>query len=173
MFSQIHGLPLHPLAVHAAVVFVPLAALLGILFVIPRTRAWARIPFVVVTVGGLLSVFVARQSGLAFFKALHIDQQPAPIPELIAKHQHRANWLLIFMLVFAVIAVAAYYLSRDTEHFTGTLMVSVSAVVVVAALVVAVQTYLVGDIGSKALWNPDGTRNYGAPSVTQHLAPTR
>ena len=42
--KEFHGLPVHALAVHAAVVFVPLAALLAILFVVPRTRAWAALP---------------------------------------------------------------------------------------------------------------------------------
>ena len=51
MFHEIGGLPLHPLAVHAAVVSVPLAALLGILFAVPRTRAWSRIPFALVSIG--------------------------------------------------------------------------------------------------------------------------
>ncbi len=173
MFSHIHGLPLHPLAVHAAVVFVPLAAFLGILFVVPRTRAWARIPFAVMSVAGLLSVFVARQSGLAFKASLNLEQQGGPVLALINKHQHRANWLFIFMIVFAIIALAAYYLSRDPEQFSGALQMSVSAVVVVAALVVAFQVYLVGDIGSRAVWNPTGTSNYGSSLITHHVAPPR
>lgn len=173
MFGQVHGLPLHPLAVHAAVVFVPLAAFLGVLFTIPRTRAWARIPFAVVSVVGLLSVFVARQSGLIFKTDLDINAQGGTIVSLVNKHQHRANWLLLFMIAFAVIALVAFYLSRDLERFTGALAISVSVVVVVAALVVAFQVYLVGDIGSRALWNPNGDRHYGgAPYVTQHVAPT-
>jgi hypothetical protein len=172
MFGQIHGLPLHPLAVHAAVVFVPLAAFLGVLFVIPRTRAWSRIPFAVVSVGGLLSVFVARQSGLAFRRDLDIDAQGGAVLRLIDKHEHRANWLFIFMIAFAVIALAAFYLSRNPEQFTGALEISVSVVVVVAALVVAFQVYLVGDIGSRAVWNPTGTQHFdGSAAVTQHVAP--
>ena len=55
--QEFHGLPVHPLAVHAPVVLIPLALLLVVLFVIPRTRAWAAIPMVVVSVG------IRRQSG--------------------------------------------------------------------------------------------------------------
>ncbi len=172
MFNQIHGLPLHPLAVHAAVVSVPLSALLGILFVVPRTRAWSRIPLVVVSVGALVALFVARQSGLAFKKSLKIDTYPAPVPQLIATHQHRAGILMLFMLVFVIIAIVAYYLSRDAATFTGARAISMSAVIVVAAVVVSFQTYLVGDIGSKAVWNPDGTRNFGSSPITKHAART-
>ncbi len=35
MFDEINGLPTHALALHAAVVLVPLAAALGVLFAIP------------------------------------------------------------------------------------------------------------------------------------------
>ena len=42
MPSEIFGLPLHPLIVHATAVLVPLAALLVIAVVVsPRLRAWA------------------------------------------------------------------------------------------------------------------------------------
>ncbi|HEY7042644.1 MAG TPA: DUF2231 domain-containing protein, partial [Nocardioidaceae bacterium] len=63
MFDEVHGLPLHPLAVHAAVVSVPLAALLGILFAIPKTRAWSRWPLLLVSLGAVGAVYVAKQSG--------------------------------------------------------------------------------------------------------------
>jgi hypothetical protein len=160
MFSEIHGLPLHPLAVHAAVVAVPLAALLGILFVIPRTRAWSRIPLVVVSVGAFVSVFVARQSGQKFKEALGIQDGQGDVGKLIQKHEHRAGILMWFMLVFAIIAIVAYFLSRDAATFTGAVALSMSGVIVVAAVVVAFQTYLVGDIGSRAVWNPSGTQDY-------------
>jgi uncharacterized membrane protein len=162
MFSQVHGLPLHPLAVHATVVFVPLASLLGILFVVPRTRAWSRVPFVLVSLGALASVFVARLSGQKFFEALHIDAQSERVQSLIHKHEHRAGYLLLFTAIFAVVAVVAYVASRDAQKFTGALAAGVCAVVAVVAVVVAFQTYLVGDIGSRAVWNPNGTTNFGS-----------
>ena len=39
MFDEFNGLPLHPLAVHAVVALIPLSALLGVLFAVPRTRS--------------------------------------------------------------------------------------------------------------------------------------
>lgn len=159
MFSQIHGLPLHPLAVHAAVIFVPLAAFLGVLFAVPRTRVWSRIPLALVSIAALASVFVAKQSGQKLRDALGLQ---GPVASLIAEHQRRANLLMILVLIFTVIALVAVFVSRDAQRFNGALAIAVSAVVVVGAVVVGIQTYRVGDIGSKALWNPTGTIDYGS-----------
>ena len=67
MFGEFRGLPLHVLVVHAAVIFVPLAALCAILFVaLPRWRYQLRWPLVVLTVISFVNVLVAVQSGLTF-----------------------------------------------------------------------------------------------------------
>ena len=51
MFENLGNLPLHPLVVHAAVVGIPLAALLAFLFAFPKTRHWARWPLAIVVIG--------------------------------------------------------------------------------------------------------------------------
>ena len=51
MFDQIGNMPLHPLVLHAVVVGIPLSVLLAFLFVLPRTRAWARRAFGLTVVG--------------------------------------------------------------------------------------------------------------------------
>lgn len=156
MFSQIHGLPVHPLAVHAAVVFVPLASLLGVLFAIPRTRTWARLPLLLVSLAALGALFVARQSGLALDKHLGFTDFRGA---LIAEHKHRANWLIIFMIGFAVVAIAAYVFTR-TANPNQMISNVLAVVLVVGAALVAFQTYRVGDLGSKILWNPDGSQDF-------------
>ncbi|MGI8613083.1 MAG: hypothetical protein ACR2KL_03925, partial [Nocardioidaceae bacterium] len=65
MFNTINGLPVHALAVHAVVVLVPLSALLGVLFVVPRLRSWSRLPLPLVALAAVVATFVARQSGQA------------------------------------------------------------------------------------------------------------
>jgi Predicted membrane protein (DUF2231) len=153
MFHEIGGLPVHPLAVHAAVVSVPLAALLGLLFVVPRTRAWARIPFALVSVGAAAAVFVAKQSGHDLEETLGLDNGGNnPVAALVATHAGRANVLMIMVLIFAGIAVVAFFLSRDDARFRGTVAAVVCGVVIVGALSVAVQTYRVGDSGARAVW---------------------
>jgi uncharacterized membrane protein len=60
---QINGIPLHPLIVHAAVVFVPLAALAVIAFVVPKWRWAARWPALVTVVIAAVSVQLAAMTG--------------------------------------------------------------------------------------------------------------
>lgn len=166
MFSQINGLPVHPLAVHSAVVLVPLAALLGVLFAVPRTRSWSRVPLVLAAAGAVVSVFVARQSGQNLQATLGLTAGSSPAADLIAVHKSRANVLMVTVLVFAAIACVAFLLSRNPERFTGPLAVAVSALLVVGAAVVGFQTYRVGDVGSRAVWNPTGQVDYGTATDT-------
>jgi predicted membrane protein DUF2231 len=152
MFHEIGGLPVHPLAVHAAVVSVPLAALLGILFAIPRTRAWARVPLALVSVGAAGAVFVARQSGKDLEKTLGLTGGNSAVVALVRTHAGRANVLMVMAVIFAVLAVAAFFVSRDPRRFQGTLAAVVCAVVVVASVAIAFQCYRVGDSGARAVW---------------------
>ena len=163
MFGEFRNLPVHILVIHAVLVLVPLAGLLGILFVIPRTRQWSRHAFALVTLGALVATFVARQSGI------HLDQNLAaksdvftspPVGNLLATHQSRGKALFLMMIGFAIIAVAAWLLSRDPARFQGPLALGVSALVLVAAVATGVQVIRVGEIGSKAVWNPDGTVDF-------------
>ncbi|MBA3309190.1 MAG: hypothetical protein H0U28_03900 [Nocardioidaceae bacterium] len=161
MFDEFNGLPLHPLLVHAAVVLVPLAGLLGVLFAIPRTRAWSRWPLMLVSLGAAVTVYVTKEAGESFEEVLAF---PETTPEgmLIAEHEERAELLLIITLVYAVVAVAAFVVSRDTEKFTGVPAIAVSVLLLVGAGALAFQVYRVGDIGSEAVWNPTGDVDYGA-----------
>ncbi len=164
MFDEINGLPLHPLAVHGAVVLVPLAALLGVLFAVPRTRAWARLPLLLVSLAAVGAVFVARQSGSALQEHINFTDFRAA---LVDEHAERAKWLFIFVIGFAVLAVAAYVVTRAAEPHQ--LATNVLAILLVAgAALVAFQTYRVGDLGSKILWNPDGKQDF---SSVQSLHP--
>jgi glucan phosphoethanolaminetransferase (alkaline phosphatase superfamily) len=166
VFGEFHNLPVHILIIHAVVVLVPLAGFLGILFVIPKTRQWARNAFALVTVGAMVMTFVARQSGI------HLDQNLAArssaftsgkVGALIATHQSRGKTLFLMMVGFAIIAVAAWILSREPARFHGPLAIGVSALVIVAAVATGVQVIRVGEIGSKVVWNPTGDFNYSNP----------
>ena len=163
MPKEINGLPVHALAVHAAVVVIPLAALLALLFVYPRTRAWARLPMLLVAVGAVGCLFVARQSGLALRRALE-DQQggvawdSSPAGKLVQQHSHRANQLLVILVAFAVVAVAAYAFSR--RAYTGPVAAVLSVLLVLGSVAIAVQTVRVGDVGARAVWNPTGDVSY-------------
>ena len=160
MFGEFRNLPVHILIIHAVIVLVPLAGLLGLLFVYPRTQRWARNAFALVTLGALVMTFVARQSGVHLMH--NIDSRGLQLPtNLLSTHQHRGNLLFYEMIGFAVIAVVAWVLSRDPARFRGPLAMGVSALIVVAVVATGIQVVLVGEIGSKMVWNPNGDINFG------------
>ncbi|MGH3448211.1 MAG: DUF2231 domain-containing protein [Nocardioidaceae bacterium] len=169
MFSEFNGLPLHALVIHFAVVAVLLAALLGILFVVPRTRRWSRIPFLLVSLGVVAAVYVAKLSGQDLKQALAAGPgntwAQSPAGQLIAEHQQRGNLLLYISIGFAVVAVAAFALTRPGVRvagvaFAGTVEWVVCVLVLVGVVAMGVQVYRVGDIGARAVWNPTGTLNF-------------
>lgn len=160
MFGQFHGLPVHALAVHAAVVSVPLAALMAVLFVVPRTRQWARWPLLLVSLGAAASVFVAKESGEHLREVLGLFGNSNPAARLIARHEKAANVLFIMILVFAVLAIVAFVLSRNPTAFEGPIAIGVCVVLLVGAGAVAYQTYKTGELGAKAVWNPTGKANF-------------
>lgn len=162
MFDDINGLPVHALAVHAAVVMVLLAALLGVLFAVPRLRNWSRIPLVLVAPLAAFSVFVAKESGNKLSQALGLasagDDNAAA--KIVRQHAERADLLFIFSLIFAAVAVTAAVLSKMPTGFTGPVSAVMSAVLVVGAVALAFQTFRVGETGAQAVWNPTGEQNY-------------
>ncbi len=69
MFEEIAGLPMHPLAVHAAVVFVPLLALAALAYgLVPKLRRKVGWVAVLLALVAPASAVVARLSGDAFLQ---------------------------------------------------------------------------------------------------------
>jgi ABC-type Mn2+/Zn2+ transport system permease subunit len=160
MFDKIGDLPLHPLVVHAAVIGIPLAALLALLFAFPRTRQWARWPLAITVVGATVVTYVARQSGLALEAALGI-KPGNPVGDLILQHSLLANQLFYIMIVFAVIGLLNVFLvSRRTSDGGAAAKQSAIVRIVLPVLLVAVAVVAlvwvvrIGDLGARAVWNP-------------------
>lgn len=160
MFSEFHDLPVHALAVHAAVVLVPLSALLAVLFAVPRTRSWALWAFPLVTIAAMVAVFVSKQSGQELFE--HLDAKEGPVYDAIKDHEAAADRLFIFMIVFTILAILAWVVVRSGAADDNAMSAIVSIVLVVGAVAVAYQTYKVGELGSKAVWNPTGDVDYSS-----------
>jgi uncharacterized membrane protein len=161
MFNEINGLPVHPLAVHATVLLIPLAGLLGVMFAIPRTRAWSRLPLLVISLGAVVSTYVSKQSGTKFQESKGLGLG-GPSAELVDRHAELANFLFIIVLVFAAVAVVTFVLTRGNAP--RALVSGLSLLLVVGAVALAVQTYRVGEIGARAVWNPAGNLDYSSSS---------
>lgn len=160
MFSEFNDLPVHALAVHGAVVLVPLSALLAVLFAIPRTRAWALWAFPLVTIGAMVAVFVSKQSGQKLFE--HLDVTQGPLYEAIKDHESAADTLFSMMIAFTIISIVVWAAARAGKLDSGAGQAIVAVVLVLAAGTVAYQTYKVGELGSKAVWNPTGDVDYSS-----------
>ena len=77
---EINGLPLHPLVVHAAVIFGPLAALAALGYLVPRWRDTLRWPMVGLAVIATGALVLAYFSGGDF-----LDSKPELAEELLAE----------------------------------------------------------------------------------------
>ncbi|HYU83714.1 MAG TPA: DUF2231 domain-containing protein [Kribbellaceae bacterium] len=161
MFERFGDLPLHVLVIHAAIVLLPTAALVAIVFAVrPGWRWLLRWPVLLLALGAAATAFLARQSGLAFVTA-----KPA-LAQLVAVHKSRGNLLFYFTLGFAAVAILAFlWLTGPTALASGRgaktrqatsinrlLDLAVSAGLFVMAVLVAWQTYRTGDSGARAVW---------------------
>jgi hypothetical protein len=123
MFEEIAGLPAHPLFVHAAVVSVPVLALLAALHaLVPVARERAEAPLIALAVAAPLSVAIARESGAALQRRL-IDTGATP-PSMLSEiqaHADRSGTLLLLTLALSVASAASVtlYRARDTESKSG------------------------------------------------------
>src|SRR5680860_849197 len=98
---ELGGLPLHPLVVHAAVVFTPVAALLAIVFaVVPRWRWLTRWPAGLAALASLGAVWLAKVSGKSF-----LEERPELAP-LVKVHEQRGDLLGWFVIGFFVVVAA-------------------------------------------------------------------
>lgn len=182
MFDTLDGLPLHALVIHAAVVLIPLSGLLGVLYALPRTRAWARWPLAVVSVAALGSTFVATRSGEALERVRQYDgaNSEAPQAALIERHSELGTQLLYLMLAFTVVAVAAAVLTGRTHAPSAAesagesaaaspgrqpVAIGLSVLLVVGAALVGTWTYRVGDLGARAVWDPTNSVDYSDPGT--------
>lgn len=86
LFDTAFGLPLHPLAVHAAVVLIPLAAL-GALVMAVSPRLARRYGGLIVVAGAaaFISAFVAKESGEALALKVGTPGQHAQLGDVVPK----------------------------------------------------------------------------------------
>jgi len=158
MFERFGDLPLHVLVIHLTVLLLPVASLTAIVYaLVPKWRWLLRWPTLLLGLGSLVCAFVAKQSGEAFVAAV------PQLEPLVKIHRERGDLLFWFVLVFAVIAVAAFLLLAGPSALASgkgakatksrPLELVTSAAIVVVGVLVIYQTIRTGDAGAKAVWD--------------------
>lgn len=153
---EINGLPLHPLIVHAVVVFVPLGALSAILFaLVPRWRWLLRWPTLLLA---LAAVGFAR---LAVVSGGQLREDRDLGGSLLDRHMTWGHRLEYSIWVFVVVAIVACWVlpyvvpvagRDDRPSPMASLTTVVTVLLPIAAAVVLVFAVITGDAGSKAVW---------------------
>lgn len=145
---EINGLPLHPLAVHGAVVLTPLAALLCLAYVLPAWRDRLRWPVAIGVLVALGAVWAAYLSGTDFYDGDRFTQVGGELKGKIDDHADLGNQLRWVATGWAVVALAAVGLHERAGVVRGLLAV----LLVVGSLATIVLTIMTGDAGAQAVW---------------------
>jgi hypothetical protein len=143
----INGIPLHPLVVHAAVVFTPIAALLGVAYLVPRWRGTLRWWLVGLGVLSAVLVWFAAYTGGDLEDSL--AKFDPGIRTLIHHHEDLAGKLQASTWTYGALVIIVAGLLHNR---TGWLRWLGSALVAICAVVVLVLVVLTGDAGAKAVW---------------------
>lgn len=149
--ESIFDLPAHALFLHAPIVLVPLALVVSLAMVRASWRRNYRVPLVGLTGAGLLSTFLARESGEEFDELLQgaVD---------IDHHANLANWTMVFVVLMFVASLVLYVLDRrvappdDAGRPSGALAAAV-AITIVLSLLGTVWMVRTGHEGSKLVWS--------------------
>jgi uncharacterized membrane protein len=148
-FDLVNGIPVHPLVVHAAVVFVPLTAL-GMIVMAIWPRFSAKLGWLVAVSAVLATVFsfAAKESG---------EVLQGRVGEPGFDHAELGDVMPIFA-GFLLIAVVALWLIDRSAPADGPaprrgLRITVAIVGVLIAVGNLVWVYKVGDSGAKSVWS--------------------
>lgn len=155
MVEEIAGLPAHPLLVHAAVVFIPLLAVVGVVYaLVPKVRARIGWAAVLLAVGAPLAALVARQSGQELEKRLVAANYGQEILAQVDDHQGYGDLTLWFSLgLGAATLLLVFVTSSRARRAPSWLAWVLSAVVIVLAGFTGYYVYKTGDTGANAVWS--------------------
>jgi uncharacterized membrane protein len=148
----INGLPLHPLVVHAAVVFTPIAGLLAIAYLVPKWRHHLRWPLLVVTVLAAVFVWFASTTGDSLKHEADLRSAMAVNPALVAAihhHEDLAGKLQASTWVLAALGA----LTWGFHHRPGRIRAMLLVLLPLCGIAALVLVVLTGDAGAKAVWS--------------------
>jgi Mn2+/Fe2+ NRAMP family transporter len=140
LLLEIAGLPLHPLVVHAAVVVIPVAALLVIAGVVwSRRRPRLLRSGVITSWVAVVSAIVASQSGEALGEEIGTPDA----------HEELGELLPLVVIALAVVASVTVWARKKGWRVPAAVASLLSVIVSIAAMVLVV---LVGHSGAEATW---------------------
>lgn len=148
---SIGGIPLHPLIVHLAVVAVPLAAILALVWAIrPQLRRHLGNSALIASAVGVVASVVAKSSGEQLLPGMGLSESnPGPV----AHHASVATWSVVASGILLLCVAALWWITRSTDRsvprgvFLGVRLVVILAAI--AALIFIVQT---GHAGAQLVW---------------------
>lgn len=144
----INGIPVHPLVVHAAVVFAPVAGLLAVAYLVPKWRDHLRWPVLAVSVLAALFVWLSAATGDSLASSVLSGNSNAAVVQAIHHHEDLAGKLQVSTWFLAAVSVAVWWFHKrpGLAHRVMTLVLPLAGI---AAVVLCVLT---GDAGAKAVW---------------------
>ena len=152
MFDQINGMPVHALVVHAAVVFVPLLALVAIVYaVVPRWRSkvgWAAVLLAIAAAG------VAKLSGDELRDRLVANGMSGAPLEAIDDHMGFGTLTLYFSLALGIVTLVMVVLTlrASTRPLPRAASLGLTVIMVALAAVSGYYVFKTGDSGAQAVW---------------------
>jgi hypothetical protein len=150
VFDQFNGLPMHPLLVHAGVVFVPLLAIAAVVYaLVPKLRARVGWVAALLAIGAPGAAFVSMQSGKAFKQSRYGDVADADMPKIIT-HEGYGELTFWFSLGLGVATGLMLLLTR--RPLPKILEVLIIIAVVALAGVAGYFVFRAGDSGAQSVY---------------------
>jgi hypothetical protein len=149
VFETFMGLPLHPLVIHAAVVFIPLLVVGGLAYaLVPRLRPridWAVVALAIIAP---LTALAAKLSGDAFRARDARKHFPADLLAKIDVHRGFGTITLYVTVALAVVVLALVLLRKRPVWASGVLVVAT----VVLSVAASYYVFRTGDTAARIVW---------------------
>ncbi len=153
---ELNGIPLHPLIVHVAVAFAPLAAILAITHAWVRRWRWAlRWPMALTALVAAGSVQLASMSGKDLKHRLGLQSA------LMERHEMWAGRLVVTAWVLLAVVLLAWWTlpvrnpvagGADRASGGGILDRVLAVLLTLTGLVLLLVVFQTGDAGARAVW---------------------
>lgn len=158
--ESVGGIPVHPLAAHAAVVLVPLAALAFAALLWRRGwRVVYGIPVAALAVAGAVAAWATRSSGEPLEDSVKDAARAAGMRARFGDHPEQGDaaflWAALFALAVVVTVALAY--AETKRPLPRWLPLAAYAVTLVPAAIAVVAMVAAGHSGAALVWNDVGT----------------